>query len=332
MNELDRSAIKRDARAFIGQDNRWWFMFVAYLPILAIGIVSSIGLSIYEFFSLNYFAAQISDAGSTLIDFILIPFTVAFYGFFLNHLRGFSPDWKSVYKEGFDRYWDYLLVGFVTGLIIGVWTLLFIIPGIIAALSYSQVYYVLHDNPQVGCKRAREISSALTDGCKWDLFVLELSFIGWWLLVGLTAGIAFIYVWPYYQTTKAMYYENLKQITLAAGTIQPEDVGLIPFDPYAEQNPTAEQNPCEQQNPYAQQNPYGQQNPYRQQYPYGQQSPNTPQYPYGNASQPPYTQPPADGQPQAPFTPPQPEDTFRPGEGSEPQNPDNDENTFNPEA
>ena len=289
-------------------------MFVAYLPILAIGIVTSVGLSIYEFFSLNYFAAQISDAGSTLIDFILIPFTVAFYGFFLNHLRGFSPDWKSVYKEGFDRYWDYLVVGLVTSLIIGVWFLLLIVPGIIAALSYSQVYYVLHDNPQVSCKRAREISYALTDGCKWDLFVLELSFIGWWLLVALTAGIAFIYVWPYYQTTKAMYYENLKQITLAAGTIQPEDVGLMPFDPYAEQNS------YEQQNPYAQQNPYG------------QQSPDTPQYPYGNTPQPPYTQPPADGQLQAPFTPPQPEDTFRPGEGSEPQNPDNDENTFNPEA
>ena len=320
MNELDRSAIKRDARAFIGQDNRWWFMFVAYLPILAIGIVSSIGLSIYEFFSLNQFAMQISDGGSSLLNILLIPFEVAFYGFFLNHLRGFSPDWKSVYKEGFDRYWDYLLVGFVTGLIIGVWFLFLIVPGIIAALSYSQVYYVLHDNPQVGCKRAREISSALTDGCKWDLFVLELSFIGWWLLVALTAGIAFIYVWPYYQTTKAMYYENLKQITLAAGTIQPEDVGLMPFDPYAEQNPTDEQNSYEQQSPYTQQNFYG------------QQSPDTPQYPYGNTPQPPYTQPPADGQPQAPFTPPQPEDTFRPGEGSEPQNPDNDENTFNPEA
>lgn len=332
MNELDRSAIKRDARAFIGQDNRWWFMFVAYLPILAIGIVTSVGLSIYEFFSLNRFAMQFSDAGSTLIDFILIPFTVAFCGFFLNHLRGFSPDWKSVYKEGFDRYWDYLVVGLVTSLIIGVWFLLLIVPGIIAALSYSQVYYVLHDNPQVGCKRAREISSALTDGCKWDLFVLELSFIGWWLLVALTAGIAFIYVWPYYQTTKAMYYENLKQIALANGTIQPEDVGLMPFDPYAEQNPYAGQNPYEQQNPYGQQYPYGEQSPYTQQNFYGQQSPDTPQYPYGYAPQPPYTQLPADGQPQAPFTPPQPEDTFRPGEGSEPQNPDNDENTFNPEA
>lgn len=332
MNELDRSAIKRDARAFIGQDNRWWFMFVAYLPILAIGIVTSVGLSIYEFFSLNRFAMQFSDAGSSLINVLLIPFTVAFCGFFLSHLRGFSPDWKSVYKEGFDRYGDYLLVGFVTGLIIGVWTLLFIIPGIIAALSYSQVYYVLHDNPQVSCKRAREISYALTDGCKWDLFVLELSFIGWWLLVGLTAGIAFIYVWPYYRTTKAMYYENLKQITLAAGTIQPEDVGLMPFDPYAEQNPYAGQNPYEQQNPYGQQYPYGEQSPYTQQNFYGQQSPDTPQYPYGNTPQPPYTQPPADGQPQAPFMPPQPEDTFRPGEGSEPQNPDNDENTFNPEA
>ena len=202
MNELDRSAIKRDARAFIGQDNRWWSMFVAYLPILAIGIVTSVGLSIYELFSLNRFAMQFSDAGSSLINVLLIPFTAAFYGFFLNHLRGLSPDWKSVYKEGFDRYWDYLLVGFVTGLIIGIWSLFLIVPGIIAALSYSQVYYVLHDNTQVGCKRAREISCALTDGCKWDLFVLELSFIGWWLLVGLTAGIAFIYVWPYYQTPR----------------------------------------------------------------------------------------------------------------------------------
>lgn len=180
--------------------------------------------------------------------------------------------------------------------------------------------------------RARAISHALTDGYKGKLFVLELSFIGWWLLVGLTAGIAFIYVWPYYRTTKAMYYENLKQITLAAGTIQPEDVGLMPFDPYAEQNPYAGQNPYEQQNPYGQQYPYGEQSPYTQQNFYGQQSPDTPQYPYGNTPQPPYTQPPADGQPQAPFMPPQPEDTFRPGEGSEPQNPDNDENTFNPEA
>lgn len=326
MNELDRGAIKRDARAFIRQDNRWWSMFLAYLPVWAIVVVFSFGSSAYEIFSDGRFSIQFSNAGSNVLDIVLIPFETAVCGYFLNHLRGFAPDWKSLYKEGFDRYGNYLVVGFVTGFIIGVWTLLFIIPGIIAGLTYSQVSYVVHDNPQVSCKRAREISRALTDGCKGDLFVLELSFIGWWLLVALTAGIAFIYVWPYYQTTKAMYYENLKQITLAAGTIHPEDVGLMPYDPNAQENPYA------QQNPYTQQNPYGQQSPYTQQNPYGQQSPYTQQYPYGNASQPPYAQPPADGQPQAPFTPPQPEDTFRPGEGSAPQNPDNDENTFNPEA
>ena len=283
MYELDRSAIKRDARAFIGQDNRWWFMFVAYLPILAIGIVSSIGLSIYEFFSLNRFAMQISDGGSSLLNILLIPFEVAFCGFFLNHLRGFSPNWKSVYQEGFDRYGDYLLVGFVTGLIIGIWSLFLIVPGIIAALSYSQVYYVLHDNPQVSCKRAREISSALTDGCKWDLFVLELSFIGWWLLVALTAGIAFIYVWPYYQTTKAMYYENLKAYAISTGRIAPEV-----FSPMPQGGAWAQG-----QNPYV--------------------SPQQPPYTAPQQANP-YTQQPAapQGEPGNTFTPPAPEDTFRP--------------------
>ena len=161
MNELDRSAIKRDARAFIGQDNRWWFMFVAYLPIWVITFVFSFGFSFTWYITSDgNWSIQTSNIGGNILDILLIPMEVAFCGLILNYLRGFSPDWKSLYKEGFDRYGEYLLVGFVTSLIIGLWTLLLIIPGIIAALSYSQVYYVLHDNPRVGSARPSNQSCA----------------------------------------------------------------------------------------------------------------------------------------------------------------------------
>lgn len=95
------------------------------------------------------------------------------------------------------------------------WSLLFVIPGLIKAYSYSQTYYIYidvnedNDNNSLNYLDYITLSRELMNGHKFEMFVLQLSFIGWWLLVAVTAGIAAIWVYPYYQTTMSAYYKNL---------------------------------------------------------------------------------------------------------------------------
>ena len=165
---------------------------------------------------------------SSIITLLLIPFTIAASGYYLNHIRGFNPEWKSLYKEGIDNYGSYLVTGVLVNVFTVLWSLLFVVPGIIKALAYSQANYVIHDNPRLKGKEAIEISKRMTNGFKGDLFSMYLSFIGWYILVGLTCGILSIYVTPYVETTAAMYYENLKRYSIENGIVAPEAFGIAP--------------------------------------------------------------------------------------------------------
>ena len=91
------------------------------------------------------------------------------------------------------------------------WSLLLVVPGIIKGYAYSQAFYLLNDNKKLGYKEALEESEKMMDGHKWELFVLQLSFIGWSLLAVLTCGIGFLWLTPYMNTTLANYYEDLKK-------------------------------------------------------------------------------------------------------------------------
>ena len=92
------------------------------------------------------------------------------------------------------------------------WTLLFIIPGIIKSYSYSMAFYLLKDNPELGPDEAITRSRKLMKGHKWELFVLQLSFIGWILLSILTCGIlAIFFVGPWMYLAQAKFYESIKE-------------------------------------------------------------------------------------------------------------------------
>ena len=94
--------------------------------------------------------------------------------------------------------------------------------------EYYFVNHIIHDNPELDHKQARDLSKRMTDNFKLDLFILDLSFFFWYLLVGITLGIASIYVEPYISCTKAMYYENLKHNALVNGLARPEEFGIYP--------------------------------------------------------------------------------------------------------
>lgn len=101
----------------------------------------------------------------------------------------------------------YVLVSLFTFL----WTLLLIVPGIIKALSYSQTYYILADaqanDVEMSAMEAIKTSQMIMKGHKWEFFCLQLSFLGWMILAGLTFGIGWLWLGPYLSTTKACYYD-----------------------------------------------------------------------------------------------------------------------------
>lgn len=248
MEILNRKAIKQQAREFIGTDRRWLYMALACLPLTLIQGAMNGGITIVKQFteSGEYHNTSYSvSSGSSFIAWLLIPFTIGMAGYFLNHLRGASPDWKSLYREGLDYYGTYFKVGVVTQIFTTLWTLLFIIPGIIKGLEWFFVHQIIHDNPNLDGKQARDLSKRMTDGFKGEIFIMELSFILWYLLVAVTFGIALLYVTPYVSCTTAMYYENLKHNAIMSGIASPDEFGIMPVMPEenAEYNPEISAEP-----------------------------------------------------------------------------------------
>lgn len=224
---LNRPAIKAEAKSFIGQNARWWKMTLATIALYLLNGGISIYVNIVTVINRDDPSTTVGYS-SSVITLLLIPFTIAASGYYLNHIRGFNPEWKSLYKEGIDNYGSYLVTGVLVNVFTFLWSLLFVVPGIIKSLAYSQAKYVIHDNPRLKGKEAIEISKRMTNGFKGDLFSMYLSFIGWYILVGLTGGILSIYVTPYVETTAAMYYENLKRYSIENGIVAPEAFGIAP--------------------------------------------------------------------------------------------------------
>ena len=90
------------------------------------------------------------------------------------------------------------------------WSLLLIVPGIIASIKYSMSYFILIDNPTMSQEEARRESMRIMEGHKMDYFILMLSFIGWFLLVILTLGILSFWVTPYVYTAQTEFYNRIK--------------------------------------------------------------------------------------------------------------------------
>ena len=149
--------------------------------------------------------------------FLLVgPLAIGLFNTFLALLRGDKNLVDNMFKLGFRPYWRSVL-GYLLMLIkIFLWTLLLIIPGIIKSFAYAMTPYVLKDNPELSCLEAIERSRLMMKGNKWRLFVLWLSFIGWFFVGMLTLGIGFFWIGPYIYTTMAAFYEDIKANYVAA--------------------------------------------------------------------------------------------------------------------
>lgn len=112
--------------------------------------------------------------------------------------------------EGFGFAGKIILLNVLIGVFVFLWACLFIVPGIIAAYRYRFALYNLCENPELGVMEALAMSKAQTKGYKLDLFVLDVTFLGWSLLCVLTAGILTIWAAPYVQQTNLAYFDAIK--------------------------------------------------------------------------------------------------------------------------
>jgi uncharacterized membrane protein len=121
--------------------------------------------------------------------------------------------------QGFDNFGTALSAYLLMALFILLWMLLLIIPGIIAAISYSMTFYILVDDNSIKAMEAIDKSKKMMVGYKWKYFYLGLRFLGWALLCILTLGIGFLWLIPYMQVSMAKFYDDVKYNSMIKGNI-----------------------------------------------------------------------------------------------------------------
>lgn len=153
-----------------------------------------------------------ASASTTLLQIlILLPLTLGLTNSFKVLLvNGDGHIVRNAIKIGFRPFWKNVWGMLLMNILIGLWTLLLIVPGIIKAFSYAMTPYILHDNPELSASEAIHRSRMMMSGHKFDLFWLYLGFIGWIFLCILTAGIGFLWLVPYMETAQAAFYQDIK--------------------------------------------------------------------------------------------------------------------------
>lgn len=142
---------------------------------------------------------------------LLALFTVPLFGIGLDAVRDDSSNVSVSFSRRLGpMFWRNLWGMLLMNLKVLLWTLLFIVPGIVAGYRYYFVPYLLADDDTLTIQEAFEQSAAMTDNRKFDLFVYDLSFVGWAFLVVLTAGIAAFFVAPYIEASRIQLYEELR--------------------------------------------------------------------------------------------------------------------------
>lgn len=168
---------------------------------------------------------------------LLLPMSFALYVAFLRMKRKEEPGVQSLFAFYTNKkVWA---VELLKNIYIILWTLLLIVPGIVKSYSYAMTEYILFDNPNIGAEEAINRSMVMMKGKKLKLFLLDLSFVGWFILALLTLGIGFVLLVPYIYTAHAAFYEDLKA-ELASQTTPNEDCQPQQNPPYAETEPRQE--------------------------------------------------------------------------------------------
>lgn len=134
-----------------------------------------------------------------------------------------EKDIKDLFSE-FSRWGAGFALNLLTTLYTALWTLLLIVPGIVATYKYAMAPFILAENPEMSASDAIKASKDMMNGNKWRLFCLDFSFIGWAILSALTMGIGSLFLNPYISASHAAFYRSLQSEV----TVEPHPESYIP--------------------------------------------------------------------------------------------------------
>ncbi|MFD1124692.1 DUF975 family protein [Lentilactobacillus raoultii] len=208
---MNRVALKEDAKSIL--NSHFSFYFLLFLPAFILELISGV---VFGYNAHPY--PEPSDGASLLISWLTSVLLVGVYFVCLDAIREKltydQPLQKSlfVFSNG-DYFVGALLLSIIQYIFIVLWMILLIIPGIVKAMAYSQTFFIYRDaidqGEHIPYTEAITRSRRLMVGHKWEYFVMSLSFLGWALVVMVTAGIAAIWVQPYMSLSFANYYNEL---------------------------------------------------------------------------------------------------------------------------
>lgn len=198
---------------------------------------------------------SLSISGGVLLLYIFVyfPLVMGFFNTFRSLLdEGDTELTHNMFACTLDKYGHNVLgMGFMY-LKVVLWSLLFIIPGIVMDFAYAMTPYILKDNPELSAWEASSRSREMMKGHKFDLFWLELSFIGWILLSILTLGIGLFWLVPYMQTAIAAFYNDISgknaPVAVEAAPVAkevPAETAAVVEEVPAEAAPAVEAAPAE---------------------------------------------------------------------------------------
>lgn len=167
-----------------------------WLLVLAAGVIAAALLSITSFVSLIFVGAISIGLAVFCLRLVRYPNGPAHFedlAFGILH----------------DRFGHSLVTGLLVSLFTALWSLLFVIPGIVKSYSYAMTYYIAFDRPYLSANDCITESRRMMDGHKMRLFLLDLSFIGWYIVGALCLGIGTLWVDAYHRMARANFYEDL---------------------------------------------------------------------------------------------------------------------------
>lgn len=199
---MDRKDIKERAKIIVRENLKAFW--VGYFILMAVSFLLT-------------FAIELLFAKDSMIYVVLnlltscfsMTLSVGFYSYLLKMIRKEEFNRNDIFNY-VGKVFPILAISLLTAIFSFLWSILFIIPGIIAAISYSFVFLIYVDNNDLSPMECLGKSKEMLNGYKWDYFVFELSFIGWILLCVLI--IPLVFVLPYFTISEVLYYEELKKI------------------------------------------------------------------------------------------------------------------------
>ena len=227
---LDNKVIKSNARDFI-RGRLWMFWSV----LLVVGIIESLANSLPQWIFGDRLS-NLSDiiAGNpdnipkeisssvfgwyyvlnVLITIVLIPLNIGVAQNVLAWSRGEDVNKWKVLFGGFNSakiFFKQVGVVVLNTILCVLWAILLVVPGIIKGLAYSMYPYVLRDEPDLSVWQTLKKSEAIMKGYKGKLFLMYLSFVGWFILGAFTFGILYIWLTPYIMTSTVKFYDDVRR-------------------------------------------------------------------------------------------------------------------------